>query len=87
MKPPVPVGEGLVVRRVRLSERDVVVLGGILHGEDHFASIHGEHGPVDEHGRVIVSVLTTAALAGALDACLAEVAESLALEVLSDESS
>lgn len=78
---PVPAGEGLVVRRVRLAERDVVVLGGILHGEDHLASIHGEPRGSGST-RVIVSVLTTASRAGELDAWLAELAAPLGLEVL-----
>ncbi len=74
-------GEGLAVRRVRLAERDVVLLGAILHGEDHFASIHGEPGPAAE-GRVTVSVLTTAARAGELDAWLTELGATLGLEIL-----
>ena len=77
---PVPRGDGLVVRRVRLAEADVVVLGGILAGADHLASIHGE--PERAGGRVIVSVLTTAARADELDAWLADAASSLELELL-----
>lgn len=78
---PIPKGEGLVVRRVRLAEPDVVLLGGILHGEDHFASIHGEPGaPVDR--RVVVSVVTTCSRARELDAWLVELAAALDLELL-----
>ena len=72
---------GLVARRVRLAQGDVVLLGALLHGEDHFASIHGERGePEDE--RVIVSVVTTCSRAGELDAWLAELSETLDLELL-----
>ena len=72
---------GLVARRVRLAQGDVVLLGGLLHGEDHFASIHGEPGePEDE--RVVVSVITTCSRAGELDAWLAELSETLDLELL-----
>lgn len=78
---PVPAGEGLVVRRVRLAESDVFVLGAILSGEDHLASIHGEPGGAGAR-RVTVAVLTTSARAHELDAWLAELAGPLALEVL-----
>lgn len=77
---PIPIGEGLVARRVRLAERDVVLLGGLLHGEDHLGSIHGEEGAAD--GRITVSVLTTSARERELDAWLAEVAETVELEVI-----
>ncbi len=79
---PVPQGAGLAVRRVRLAEKDVVVLGGILHGEDHFASIHGEPSPDEGPGRVVVAIVTTEARAAELDAWLAELSDALPLEVL-----
>lgn len=78
---PIPIGAGLVAHRVRLAERDVVLLGGILHGEDHLASIHGE-GPPDAERRVIVSVLTTAARAEELRAWLTELQGALDLELI-----
>jgi hypothetical protein len=81
---PVPSGEGLVVRRVRLAEQDVVLLGAILHGEDHLASIHGE--PVREGARVIVSVMTTRARAGELDAWLGDLARELGLELVGEKN-
>lgn len=78
---PVPLGPGLVARRVRLARADVQVLGGVLAGDDHLASIHGE--PSDEEGgRVTVSILTTSARAAELDAWLDELAAPLGLERL-----
>ena len=44
---PIPRGEGLVARRLRIAKGDVYVLGGILSGEDHLASLHGERGRAD----------------------------------------
>lgn len=79
---PVPIGAGMIVRRVRVAERDVVVLGGILHGEDNFASIHGEPGTPDSDQRVVVSILTTEARARELDAWLEELREGMGLEIL-----
>lgn len=77
----VPLGEGLVARRVRLAKGNVYVLGGILAGEDHLASIHGE--PLgDPDARVTVSVVTTEARAAELDAWLDDLTEPLALERL-----
>lgn len=72
---------GLVARRVRLAQRDVVLLGGLLHGEDHFASIHGEPGENEEE-RVTVSVVTTCSRARELDEWLAELRGTLDLELL-----
>jgi hypothetical protein len=74
---------GLIARRVRLAQRDVVLLGGLLHGEDHFASIHGEPGASSE-GRVIVSIVTTCSRERELDAWLDELRETLELELLDD---
>lgn len=83
----VPSGAGLVVRRVRLAEPDVVLLGAILNGEDHFASVHGEPVAIDpaasHPGRVVVSVLTTEARARELDAWLEELEGVLGLERIS----
>lgn len=79
---PVPLGEGLVVRRVRLARRSVYVLGGILAGEDHLASIHGEPPDTDSDGWVTVSLVTTEARAAELDAWLDDLTEELALERL-----
>lgn len=78
-------GEGLVVRRVRIAARDVVLLGGLLLGEDHLASIHGESDAPDSEGRVVVAVLTTVACADSLDAVLDELRASLSLELLASE--
>jgi acyl dehydratase len=80
---PVPIGAGLVARRVRLDKRDVYVLGGILGGEDHLASIHGE--PDASEGRVTITVLTTDARAAVLDAWLDELRSELDLELLGGE--
>lgn len=77
---PVPMGAGLVGRRVRLEKRDVYVLGGILGGEDHLASIHGE--PDASEGRVTVTVMTTEARATELDGWLEELRDELSLELL-----
>jgi hypothetical protein len=72
---------GLVARRVRLAQRDVVLLGGLLHGEDHFASIHGEREDARDE-RVIVSVVTTCSRARELDEWLEELRGTLDLELL-----
>lgn len=77
-----PLGAGLVSRRVRLAKPDVYVLGGILCGEDHLASIHGEPSTPDASGRVVVTVLTTSSRAAELDAWLDELAGALDLERL-----
>ncbi|GAB5542004.1 MAG: hypothetical protein RLO52_23255 [Sandaracinaceae bacterium] len=79
---PIPRGEGLVARRLRIAKGDVYVLGGILSGEDHLASLHGERGRADASGRVIVSVVTTTARARELDAWLADLRASLPFELL-----
>ncbi|MCB9593314.1 MAG: hypothetical protein H6719_11340 [Sandaracinaceae bacterium] len=78
----VPLGEGLVARRLRLAKADVYVLGGILCGEDHLASIHGEAAAADADGRVTVSVVTTRARAAELDAWLEDLEGTLALELV-----
>ncbi|MBX3274501.1 MAG: hypothetical protein KF729_29820 [Sandaracinaceae bacterium] len=75
---PAPIGEGLALRRVRLAREDVYVLGGILAGEDHLASIHGEGACAD--GRVVVAIVTASARAAELDAWLDELAGPLGLE-------
>lgn len=74
-------GEGIVVRRVRLAQGDVVLLGAILLGEDHLASLQGERMPPDGEGKVAVAVLTTGSRALELEAWLAELAEPLGLEL------
>jgi hypothetical protein len=73
--------DGMVRRRVRLAERDVVLLGAILNGEDHLASLHAEGRCVDREGRVEVEVQTTDSRAAELDTWLAELTEPLALEL------
>lgn len=70
------------MRRVCIAQGDVVALGGMLHGEDHLASIHGEPGRADQCGRVVVSILTTSSRALELDAWLADVRSSLDLELV-----
>ena len=77
---PAPLGEGLTLRRVRLAPEDVYVLGGILAGEDHLASIHGEGACAD--GRVVIAIVTACARAAELDAWLDELTGPLALERL-----
>jgi hypothetical protein len=74
----------LVVRRVRLSEADVVLFGAILNGEDHLASIQGERARADAEGRVVVAVLTTGSRAHELDAWLDELGPVLGLERLDE---
>jgi hypothetical protein len=74
--------EGLVRRRVRLAEADVVLFGAILNGEDHLASIQGERGLPDERGRVVVAVVTPESRAPELDAWLDELEDPLGLERL-----
>lgn len=77
---PVPIGPGLVARRVRLDKRDVYVLGGILGGEDHLASIHGELDASE--GRVTITVMTTDARAAELDGWLEDLRDELSLELI-----
>ena len=79
MRDPVPLGAGLIARRLRLDRRSVYVLGGILAGEDHLASIHGEAG---DGARVTVALVTTEARAAELDAWIDELAEELGIERL-----
>ncbi|MFK7985484.1 MAG: tRNA (N6-threonylcarbamoyladenosine(37)-N6)-methyltransferase TrmO [Sandaracinaceae bacterium] len=79
-------GEGLVVFSLRLLASDVYVLGGILAGQDHFASVHGA-GPPDEEGRVPISVLTTEDRAEELDGWLDALTDELGLERLSETAS
>lgn len=74
----VPLGEGLVVRTLRLAPPDVVRLGGILLGHDHLASIHGGR---DEREVVLV---TTEDRARELDAVLDELAAEIALVRVGD---
>jgi hypothetical protein len=59
----VPLGEGLVVRRVRVAPEDVVRLRGILAGYDGLASAHG-----DESG--VTALVTTSDRERELDAWL-----------------
>jgi hypothetical protein len=79
---PVPAGAGLVVRHVRLAKGDVAVLGALLSGEDHLASIHGEPDALVEGdgAPVVVAVLTTEARAAELDDWLDALAAELGLE-------
>ena len=76
-------GAGLVARRLRLRREDVYVLGGILAGVDHLASIHGEPS-AEEGGRVVVAVITTDERAAELDEWLQELGEELGLEFLEE---
>ena len=72
-EPIVPIGTGLVVRRLRMLDRDVRELGLILSGFDGLASIHGESPGV-------VCVVTTDSLASELDALLAELRSRVPFE-------
>lgn len=71
----VPLGEGLVVRRLRLASEDVVRLRGILAGYDGLASAHG-----DRSG--ITVLVTTCERERELDEWLEELATELAFERL-----
>jgi hypothetical protein len=65
------------VVRVRIAASDVVLLGGLLAGEDHLASIQAER---QEGERVTVSIVTTSSRAAELDAWLGDLASAIALE-------
>lgn len=71
----VPLGEGLVVRRLRLAREDVVRLRGILAGYDGLASAHG-----DASG--ITVLVTTCERERELDEWLVELAAELTFERL-----
>lgn len=75
---PVPLGDGVAARRLRMAEHDVVRLGCILAGYDGLASLHG-----DDAG--VVFVVTTRDLAAELDAVLAEASRLVAFERLPDD--
>lgn len=72
-EPIVPIGPGLVARRLRMNDRDVRALGLALSGYDGLASIHGD-------GPGIVCVVTTDSLAPELDALLEEIRRTLPFE-------
>lgn len=69
----VPLGDGLVVRRLRLAPEHVVHLRGILAGYDGLASAHG-----DRSG--ITVLVTTCERARELDEWLDDLAAELPLE-------
>lgn len=71
----VPLGEGLVVRRLRMKPEDVVRLRGILAGYDGLASPHGDRSGV-------TVLVTTTDRAAELDAWLEDVGRELELELL-----
>jgi hypothetical protein len=71
----VPLGPGLVIRRLRLAEGDVVRLRGILAGYDGLASAHGDRSGV-------TVLVTTDDRAAELDAWLAELDAELSFERL-----
>lgn len=72
----VPLGDGLVVVRVRVAPRDAVLVRGLLSGFDHLASPHS-----DSSG--VLALVTTTAQEGELRAWLDEVrAELGSLEIL-----
>lgn len=71
----VPLGDGLVVRRLRLEDEAIVHLRGILVGYDGLASAHG-----DREGRGVVVLVTTREREAELDAWIDEVAEEIPLE-------
>ncbi len=72
-EPIVPLGPGLVARRLRIEDGDVRALGLALSGYDGLASIHGD-------GPGVVCVVTTESLAPELDAVLAEIRRTLVFE-------
>lgn len=72
----VPLGEGLVVVRLRLGSRDAVLVRGLLAGFDHLASPHS-----DESG--VLALVTTAAREAELRSWLDELrAELPTIEVI-----
>lgn len=71
----VPLGEGLVVRRLRLAPEDVVRLRGILAGYDGLASAHGDRSGV-------TVLVTTTDRERELDEWLDELGRELAIERL-----
>ncbi|UJR81942.1 DUF4911 domain-containing protein [Sandaracinus amylolyticus] len=71
----VPLGEGLVVRRLRMQPSDIVRLRGILAGYDGLASAHG-----DRTG--VVVLVTTTDREAELDEWLEDVAREIDLEIL-----
>lgn len=71
----VPLGEGLVVRRVRVAPGEVVHLRAILAGYDGLASAHG-----DRRAPGIVVLVGTADREAELDAWIDELGREIALE-------
>ena len=71
----VPLGEGLVVRRLRVADdRLVVHLRAVLAGYDGLASAHGDRGSPG-----IVVLVTTREQEAELDAWIAEIAREIPL--------
>lgn len=71
----VPLGDGLVVRRLRLRPEDVVRLRGILAGYDGLASAHGDRSGV-------TVLVTTGDRENELDAWLEDLAGEIDMERL-----
>lgn len=71
----VPLGDGLVVRRLRMKPEDVVRLRGILAGYDGLASPHGDRSGV-------TVLVTTTDRAEELDAWLVDLGRELDIDLL-----
>ena len=67
----------MVERCVRVRREDVVLLGGILCGDDNLVAIHGEQRGSGDH--VIVRLVTTDSRLHELDEWLALLAETIEL--------
>lgn len=76
MNAPIPTGEGLVTRKLRLAPEAVVHLGGILAGYDNLASLHGEE------DRGVIVLLTSASQAQVLDELLDSLRSEVEFEIV-----
>jgi hypothetical protein len=72
-----PLGPGLVARRLRIAGADVRLLGAILAGFDHLASIH-------DTPDGLTLLVTTPGMLAELDELLADLRDRIAFEVLPD---
>ncbi|MDD9938785.1 MAG: DUF4911 domain-containing protein [Myxococcales bacterium] len=72
MPAPPPLGPGLITRRVRISDADVVWLRAVIEAYDGLAFTYGD-------GSGVVELAAPACRAGELDALLNELAAEVAL--------
>lgn len=73
MSPAPPIaGPGLYTRRLRVSDRDVVLLRALIEAHDGLAAFYGD-------GSGVVSLSTPVARAGELDALIVDLQRELSL--------